>query len=108
LSLTPGMYADATLELEHNANALNIPVQAVVQDVNKHYVLVVDDQDRVRRREIELGEQTSGRAEILSGLAEKERVITGGQANYQVGEVVKPRLENESAGDGENQAGEQK
>ena len=108
LSLTPGMYADTTLELEHNANALNIPVQAVIQDANKRYVLVVDDQDRVRRREVGLGEQTSGRAEILGGLSEKERVITGGQSNYQVGEVVKPRLENESAGDGENQAGEQK
>src|SRR5271167_4125169 len=106
LSLTPGMYADTTLELEHKENALNIPVQAVVQDANEHYVLVVDDQDHVRRREVELGEQTSGRAEILRGLSEKERVIVGGQSNYQIGELVKPRLEPESAGDGENQAGE--
>jgi RND family efflux transporter MFP subunit len=106
LSLTPGMYADTSIELEHTANALNIPVQAVIQDANKHYVLVVDDQDRVRKREVELGEQTSGRVEILRGLADKERVITGGQANYQVGELVKPRQESKSA-DGENQTGEQ-
>ena len=108
LSLTPGMYADTTLELEHAENALNIPVQAVVQDGNQHYVLVVDGQDHVRRREVELGEQTSGRAEILRGLAEKERVIIGGQSSYQIGEVVKPRLDQESENAGEAQTGEQR
>jgi RND family efflux transporter MFP subunit len=108
LSLTPGMYADTTLELEHKENALTVPVQAVVQDADKHYVLVVDDQDRVRRKEVELGEQTSNAAEILSGLSEKERVIVGGQSNYQIGEVVKPRLESDSSGSGETQTGEQK
>jgi RND family efflux transporter MFP subunit len=107
LSLTPGMYADATLELEHKDNALTVPVQAVVQDEKQHYVLVVDDQDRVRRREVELGEQTSGRTEILHGLVAKERVIIGGQANYQIGEVVKPRLEAELASAEANQTGEQ-
>jgi multidrug efflux pump subunit AcrA (membrane-fusion protein) len=108
LSLTPGMYADTTLELEHKENALTVPVQAVVQDADKHYVLVVDDQDRVRRKEVELGEQNSNAAEILSGLSEKERVIVGGQSNYQIGEVVKPRLESDSSGSGETQTGEQK
>jgi RND family efflux transporter MFP subunit len=108
LSLTPGMYADTTLELDHKENALAVPVQAVVQDANGHYVLVVDDQDRVRRREVELGEQTSSRAEILRGLSENERVIIGGQSNYQIGEVVKPKLEPQSAAAYEDQTGAQK
>jgi RND family efflux transporter MFP subunit len=107
LSLTPGMYADTTLELDHKENALAVPVQAVVQEANGHYVLIVDDQDRVRRREVELGEQTSSRAEILRGVSENERVLVGGQSNYQIGEVVKPRVEPESVAY-ENQAGEQK
>jgi RND family efflux transporter MFP subunit len=108
LSLTPGMYADTTIELEHKEDALSVPVQAVVQDANEHYVLVVDDQDRVRKRQVELGEQTSNAAEILRGLSEKERVIVGGQSNYQVGEVVKPRLEPDSAAADGNRTGEQK
>jgi RND family efflux transporter MFP subunit len=107
LSLTPGMYADTTLELDRKENALAVPVQAVIQDAHGHYVLVVDDQDRVRRKEVELGEQTSNRVEIVHGLAENERVIIGGQSNYQIGEVVKPRPEPESVGY-ENQSGEQK
>jgi RND family efflux transporter MFP subunit len=108
LSLTPGMYADTSIELEHKDNALSVPVQAVVQGANEHYLLVVDAQGRVQKRAVELGEQTSDRAEILQGLSEKEQVIVGGQSNYQVGELVKPRLEPESADAGGNQTGEQK
>jgi RND family efflux transporter MFP subunit len=108
LSLTPGMYADTTIELDRKENALSVPVQAVLQGANEHYVLVVDGQGRVQRRAVELGEQTSDRAEILHGLSEKEQVIVGGQSNYQIGEMVKPKLETESSDTGDDQTGEQK
>jgi RND family efflux transporter MFP subunit len=108
LSLTPGMYADTTLELDRKENALSVPVQAVVQGGNEHYVLVVDGQGRVQKRTVELGEQTSNRSEILRGVAEKEQVIVGGQSNYQIGEVVKPIPEREPASASEDQTGEQK
>jgi len=104
LSLTPGMYADTTLELDHRENALSVPVQAVVQSASEQYVLVVDGQDRIQKRSVELGEQTSARAEVVRGLSDNDRVVVGGQANYQIGELVKPRLENEPAHD---QTGEQ-
>ncbi len=108
LSLTPGMYADATIELQHKENALTVPIQAVVQGENERYVLVLDDEDRVQKQPVELGEQTSNRVEILRGLSEKQRVIRGGQSNYQVGEVVKAILSPESAKTGGNQTGEPK
>jgi RND family efflux transporter MFP subunit len=108
LSLTPGMYADTSIELEHADNALSIPVQAVVQAAKERYVLLVDAQGRVRKRTVELGQQTSDRAEILQGLSEKDQVIVGGQSNYQVGELVKPIPEHDHAGAGPEQTGEQK
>jgi RND family efflux transporter MFP subunit len=108
LSLTPGMYADTSIELEHKEDALTVPVQAVVQGANEHYVLIVDAQDRIQKRSVELGEQTSNRAEVLHGISEKEQVIIGGQSNYQIGELVKPRLEPESTDAGNNQTGEQR
>jgi RND family efflux transporter MFP subunit len=107
LSLTPGMYADTSIELDRKENALSVPVQAVVQGTNEQYVLVVDGQDHVQRRTVALGEQTSDRAEILHGLSDKEPVIVGGQSNYQIGELVKPRLDVQSA-DAEKQVGEPK
>jgi RND family efflux transporter MFP subunit len=108
LSLTPGMYADTSIEIERKENALSVPVQAVVQSANEHYVLVVDPQDHIQKRAVELGEQTSDRAEILQGLSDKEQVIVGGQANYQTGELVKPRLEPEPTGSPDNQTGAQR
>jgi RND family efflux transporter MFP subunit len=91
LTLTPGMYANATLQLEHHDSTLTIPIQAVMQNGNQTSVLVVDAHDRVQPRNIQLGIQSSSRAEVLSGLDEGDRVITGGQSNYQQGEKVRPQ-----------------
>ena len=106
-TLTEGMYAEVKLVLYGKEDALTVPVQAVVQEGDKHYVLVLDDQDRVQKRSVELGEQTSTAVEILRGLKEKERVISAGQSNYQIGEVVKPKLE-QSGGASEDKTGERK
>jgi RND family efflux transporter MFP subunit len=106
-TLTQGMYAEVKLGLQQKKDALTVPIQAVVQGGNDHYVLVLDSQNRVQKRDVELGEQTSSAVEILRGLSEKERVISVGQSNYQIGEVVKPKLE-QSAGTGEGQTGERK
>jgi RND family efflux transporter MFP subunit len=106
-TLTQGMYAEVKLALQGNKDALTVPIQAVVQEGSEHYVLVLDDEDRVQKRDVELGEQTSTTVEILHGLSERERVISVGQSNYQIGEVVKPRLEPPS-GASQGQTGERK
>jgi len=93
LSLTPGMYADTTIELERRDRVLTIPVQAVITNGNQSSVLIVDSQNHVQARNLTLGLQGSNLVEVKDGLGEGDRVITGGQANYQVGETVKPRLE---------------
>jgi RND family efflux transporter MFP subunit len=108
-TLTAGMYAEVKLALQGKENALTLPVQAVVQEGNKndHYVLALDDQNRVQRRDVELGEQTSTTVEIVHGLAEKERVISSGQSGYAIGEVVQPKLEPGSSAS-EGRTGERK
>ena len=93
LSLTPGMYANTTLELERMNNVLLIPVQAVIRNGNQASVLMVDSGDRVQARNVALGMQGTTLVEVKSGLNEGDKVITGGQSNYQPGEVVRPRLE---------------
>ena len=93
LSLTPGMYANTTLELERRDHVLTIPVQAVITNGNQSSVLIVDSQNHVQTRNLTLGLQGSNLVEVKNGLAEGDRVITGGQSNYQVGETVKPRIE---------------
>jgi RND family efflux transporter MFP subunit len=93
LSLTPGMYANTTIELERRDHVLTIPVQAVITNGNQSSALIVDSRNHVQTRNLTLGLQGSNLVEVKNGLAEGDRVITGGQSNYQVGETVKPRIE---------------
>lgn len=93
LSLTPGMYAKTTLQLEHRENVLTIPVGAVIQDGGQTTVLALDGQDRVRMVPVKLGLQGSNLVQVVSGLSEGERVILGGQSKYQANEQVRPVLE---------------
>jgi len=107
-TLTAGMYAEVKLALQGKKSALTVPVQAVVQEGNEHYVLVLDDQNRVQKRKVELGEQTSTTVEIVHGLSEKERVISAGQSDYAIGEAVTPKLESAPTGASESRTGERK
>ncbi|MGA9305531.1 MAG: efflux RND transporter periplasmic adaptor subunit, partial [Candidatus Sulfotelmatobacter sp.] len=107
-TLTAGMYAEVKLALQGKKGALTVPVQAVIQEGNQHYVLALDDQNRVQKRNVELGEQTSTTVEIVHGLSEKDRVISAGQSDYAIGEVVTPKLESAPAGASEDQTGERK
>lgn len=90
LTLSPGMFAEATIQLQQKPDALVLPIQAIVQSGNGNYVLVVDGSDRVQRRDVTLGIQTADRTEIASGLNVGDRVIASGQSGYQAGEVVAP------------------
>ena len=109
-TLTDGMYAEVKLVLHGKEDALTVPIQAVVQEGNEndHYVLALDDQNRVQKREVKLGEQTSNAVEIVHGLSEKERVISAGQSDYAIGEVVKPKLEPGFTDASDGQTGERK
>jgi RND family efflux transporter MFP subunit len=95
LSLSPGMYAETTIQLQQKNDTLILPAQAVVQNGdpssgNQSYVLVVDATNHVEKRNVTLGIQTSNRVEITSGLQTGDNVIASGQAGYQPGEVVSP------------------
>ena len=88
LSLSPGMYAETTIQLQQKSDTLTLPAQAVVQNGDQFYVLVVDSTNHVVKQNVTIGIQTSNRMEILSGLKGGEQVIASGQTNYQPGDVV--------------------
>ncbi|HEY5215148.1 MAG TPA: efflux RND transporter periplasmic adaptor subunit [Acidobacteriaceae bacterium] len=90
LVLSPGMYAETTIQLQQKNDTLVLPAEAVVQNGDHTYVLVVDSTNHVERRNVTLGIETANQTEILSGLRAGERVIAAGQAEYQSGQVVTP------------------
>lgn len=90
LTLSPGMYAETQIQLERKDNALTLPAQAVVRNGDQASVLVVDNANRVEKRNVTLGIETANQVEITNGLKDGERVIASGQTNYQAGEIVAP------------------
>ena len=89
--LQPGMYADVRLSANSRPNALTVPIQAIQRGENKTTVLVLDAQNRVQTRNVQVGVESSNDVEILGGLTEGERVIVGNLGSYQPGELVKPK-----------------
>jgi RND family efflux transporter MFP subunit len=90
--LTPGMYADVSLRVQNDPNALTIPVQAVNRGADKAFVLMVNAQNHVEEREIRTGIEGSNRVQVLAGLKEGDRVIVGNLGSFRTGQHVEPKL----------------
>jgi RND family efflux transporter MFP subunit len=90
--LTPGMYADVSLRIQNDPNALTLPLQAINRGADKTTVLFVNAENHVEEREIHTGIEGSNRIQILSGLNEGDRVIVGNLGQYRAGQHVDPQL----------------
>jgi RND family efflux transporter MFP subunit len=90
--LTPGMYADVSLRVQNDPNALTLPLQAINRSADKTTVFLVNSQNHVEEREIRTGIEGSDRIQILSGLNEGDRVIVGNLGAYRPGQQVDPKL----------------
>ena len=89
--LMPGLYAEATLTLEHRNSALVVPLQAVNRAADDATVLLVDMNNRLQSRKIALGMQTANEAEVLSGLNEGDRVVVSDRSGLKPGTEVRPQ-----------------
>jgi len=90
--LTPGMYAEVSVNIKRSGDALVVPVNAVDHSGATPVISVVNAQNKVERRNVSLGIATANQAEILSGLREGELVIVANQSSYLPGELVTPKL----------------
>ena len=90
-AIVPGMYATVEIPLQTAQNALTVPVQAVQSSAEgRGTALVVGRDNRIERRDVAIGIESSTDAEILSGLHEGERVVFGEQAQFRPDELVVP------------------
>jgi RND family efflux transporter MFP subunit len=106
LSIAPGMYANTALQLAHAQNVVTIPVEALVLDAhNQQKVYVLDDNNRIQVRPVQVGLQGSRLAQIVSGLNPGDRVVIGGQEKYEDGEEVQPLLTPEPASETVQESG---
>jgi RND family efflux transporter MFP subunit len=89
--LSPGMYADVVLRIEGRNDAITVPVEAVERNGEHATLLVLDRENRVSARRVELGIQEPTSVEVLAGLNAGDRVIIGNLSSYHDGEIVDPQ-----------------
>ena len=92
LSIAPGMYANALVQMAADKNVVTIPVEALVLRGRQQAIYVLDNANRVHIRNVQVGIEGQKLAEITSGIDPGERVILGGQEKYQEGDTVTPIL----------------
>jgi len=90
--LVPGLYAEATLTLEHRDDIPTVPIQALAHEADKTTVFVVDQDGRVQDRAVQTGLMTSSYAEIVSGLREGEEVVVSDRSGLKPGERVQAKM----------------
>ncbi len=105
LSIAPGMYANAELQLARSDNVVTIPVEALVLRGAGETVYVLDASNRVRIRSVQVGLRGSKLAEIKGGVQPGDRVILGGQEKYAENGQVSPILTKEPASEVMSESG---
>lgn len=91
LTITPGMYATATVEVDRHDHALAVPIAAVARRETAT-VYVVTPQDKIEERTVQIGLETPTLIEITSGLRDGERVMLGSRGHVQPGQPVSPKI----------------
>lgn len=91
--LKPGMIASVELTVDRRPQALAIPIEAAAIGNDPHHTTVmrVGPDDRLEECAVELGIQTATDYEVLSGLADGDRVIVAGRSRFRAGQRVDPK-----------------
>ncbi|HLP38170.1 efflux RND transporter periplasmic adaptor subunit [Lacibacter sp.] len=77
-----GSFAEVFLKTTPVADALVIPVSALVEEQGVFYVYVQTKGESFQKREVKLGANDGQKVQVLSGVAEAERVVIKGA--YQI------------------------
>lgn len=88
--LWPGLFVNVDLVLTTLQNAIVIPSQCVMVGQQGPYVFVVDSNNTVTRRQLELGQRHADSTVISKGLNAGDRVVTAGQLGLDDGKAVTP------------------
>ncbi|WP_394205431.1 efflux RND transporter periplasmic adaptor subunit [Shewanella waksmanii] len=88
LRLLPGMLMKVNL-IKQNREALIIPESAIIPIQSNHFVYLVNDENVVERRQVQLGLRKRGWVEIVDGVDLNEQVMIRGILKVKPGDTVK-------------------
>jgi RND family efflux transporter MFP subunit len=90
--LRPGQYGKVRAMIREQQNATLIPQAAVNEQQGSYLVAVIDKDNRVSMRPVQVGQRTETMWVIQSGLNPGERVVVEGQQNLRPGMTVQTKL----------------
>jgi multidrug resistance efflux pump len=70
----PGLTAEVKIHLEHLSDVVQVPVQAVLEHGDQHYV-VMRDGDQLQAKEVKLGSTNDKYVVIREGIGENQEVV---------------------------------
>lgn len=96
--LKGGMFATITIHGQIRKGALVIPQTAIVMREDQKTVYIIDQNDVVQQKLLEVGSINDGMVEVLSGLDEGDRIVIGGQNRLRQGSKVTYENSNSAGG----------
>jgi len=94
--MVAGRQIKARVPLSNPYDAVLIPDEALVSDLGKKIVYVIDDKDVARARPVTIGPKSHGLRVIPAGLEKTDRVVVKGQQRLRPDVTVKPIQEKKS------------
>lgn len=92
-TLLPGIFVRVRLPMGKIAKSgLLIPQRALQEDQGGRFVLVVNAQNVIEKRYVQLGEIVGGQQQVLSGLTRDDRIVVGELWRASPGLTVSPKL----------------
>lgn len=92
-ALIPGNKVDCQIIIEERKDVLVVPVVSVVKKSDGlDYVYIVDAENKLQKRQIELGYYSNFHVEVLKGLEEGEMVLLTPKDSYTENMEVAPQL----------------
>ena len=88
--LLPGEFVKVQIEKKNQKVLVAIPQSAVQKNKDNYYVLVIDKENKVEVRPVQLGRQQQGQWEVKTGLVIGERIIVEGLQKVRPGAEVNP------------------
>jgi RND family efflux transporter MFP subunit len=90
--LLPGYFARVRVPFDQDKNALLVPDTALGSDQGGRYLLVVNTDNLVEQRKVQIGAADNGLRVVESGLKPDDRVVIAGLLRVIPGQKIDPQL----------------
>ena len=95
--LIPGQFVRIRMGTPKPEHRILISERAIGTDQDKKFVFVVDGDNKIAYRPVELGRSTDGGHIVESGLTSGERIVVNGLQRVRAGTLVDPRMQKDVA-----------